>query len=33
MTGLRKVIDSGNEEHIKLVAELLELDLDNDTRN
>ncbi len=33
MHGLRKVIESGNEEHIKLMAELLELDIDNDTRN
>ena len=31
MSGLRKVIESGNEEHIKLMAELLNLDIDNDT--
>ncbi|KAA3649372.1 MAG: glutamyl-tRNA reductase [Proteobacteria bacterium] len=31
MTGLRKVIESGHEEHIKLMAELLDLEIDNDT--
>ncbi len=31
MAGLRKVIESGNEEHIKLMAELLNLDSDDDT--
>lgn len=30
MSGLRKVIESGNEEHIKLMAELLNLDIEND---
>jgi len=33
MQGLRKVIESGNEEHIKLMAELLDLEIENDTRN
>ncbi len=31
ISGLRQVIESGNEEHIKLVAELLNLEIDNDT--
>ncbi len=31
ISGLRKVIESGNVEHIKLLAEVFELDIDNDT--
>lgn len=31
ISGLRKVIESGNEEHIKMIAELLELEIENDT--
>src|SRR5690606_32392736 len=31
ISGLRKVIESGNVEHIKLLAQVFELDIDNDT--
>ena len=31
MVGIKKVIESGNEDHIKLVAQLFDLEIDNDT--
>jgi len=31
ITGIKKIIDSGNEEHIKLVAQLFDLEMNNDT--
>lgn len=33
MSGLRQVIESGNEEHIQLIADILELDIDHDAGN
>lgn len=31
ISGIRKIIESGNQEHIKLIAELFKLEIENDT--
>lgn len=33
LIGMKKIIESGNEEHIKLVAQLFDLEIKDDTRN
>ena len=33
LIGMKKIIESGNEEHIKLVAQLFDLDIKDDTGN